>query len=174
MSLSILPLPSVFEQGSITVLSTYTAALSLSPSLNNNFFSGVMQIPPFVRTDRSISLYAVLQASTANATPGLFINFQVGLTRFPLAGALVEAAFAFDWPVPNPWAVAGFDRILCDDGSGVTFPAGTFTTGDSFAVRFRRIGGASTDTYPNAMKVGLALDLEYSLKTGAGSGCVLC
>jgi hypothetical protein len=159
--------------GTAAEIGTYTGAVSLSATQDQGFWGSPVRISPGFAVDQPVEVRGLIQNEFTNSTPGLFINFVVGLDVWRPPATLTSLSAIFDFPVPNPWAINDFALFLVDAGSGFTFPANTFAIGDIAAFRFRRNGVAATDTWPNLMKLALSLHLRYCITSGAGSLCCL-
>jgi len=106
-------------------------------------------------------VYADLAAVVGNATAGLATVVRVNMTHVPAIGTPADLDVQIGWPIPNPWTAGDVQRILFDDGTGVTYPGGTFLAGDMVGMLLRRVPGDAVDNYLQPLRAAASLTLVY-------------
>lgn len=77
------------------------------------------------------------------------------------------------WPVPPGWTNLNPQLLLFDNGSGFTYPGGTFQSRDLWLPSLQRRATDPLDNHESAVRIPAAVQVQYSLRC-AGSQCQPC
>jgi hypothetical protein len=129
--------------------------------VTSGYITSPFSIPLDCDVSRPINVL-VPQRPVVGGVGGAFtVELQLEATRVSpgLVGANVPVLF--NWPTPPLWANSDLQQVLMDDGTGVSFPGGTFLPTDLVGLLIRRIGAGPNDTYPGVILVADCLLFAY-------------
>jgi hypothetical protein len=122
-----------------------------------------VRVPEDMDVSREVSCFSTLVPSGNYAFPSNIV-LELGVTVLRDDGFTQSLSFNQITAVPVPWNLNVPKRYLHDNGSGVSFPGGTFTPNESLSFGSFRDGARVEDTYPITTRLLTLLELVYYVR----------
>jgi hypothetical protein len=155
------PLQRVFGIGPFALIGLNYDARSFAGTQNNDMIGAGWPLPIAADPSYPISAGVVVASGLAYANVATAVTLRIRATRLTSAAAVAELSLFNTVPVPDNWPLNVPVRHTFDNGSGYTWPGGTFAQDDYVGFAWGRQGLDVNDTYTSALLVGSSLFVTY-------------
>ena len=129
------------------------------------YYSAPIMIPDDMDLSAPSSLAVLVAPFVDSSASGATIRLILLETHVEPGTAAHDHTVIYDWEVPDNWTTDDPRRVTIDNGTGVTFAAGTFRQGQHVAFRIARDGSAGNDTFPETVVIADHMVFEYTART---------
>jgi hypothetical protein len=147
--------------GGLTALDSYFTGAQGATASTNGVVAAPFRIPPDFEPSAPSYLRAFIKPFSNATTDGQHVRLSLFLGNIVPGVVGGTIIVGMTWPVPAGWTIGQPQLVLIDDGSGVTFPANTFTPDTFIGLACVRLGGDAADTFDKNLWFYAGLQLQY-------------
>lgn len=160
----IAPFTRVYATASASTIGLGMASHYVSSIAVGGFYATPLPIPPDMDLAEPSSVKVFVAPITTSGQSAPVVRYVLTFTYGKTGEVVTDDSVTYDWTAPDNWAADDARSVLIDNGSGRTFEAGTFDTGDELGLRIARISTATEDTFDKSVKLAERLVFEYTAK----------
>jgi len=151
----------------IGVFGQTAGSVNLVDSSTTGFNAGPFALPEWIDTTREIAAYTYIRTILNSAVASKFVDLTLWATAVNIGAAPTEIPVTILFAIPNPWVSTDIRRLDFPNGTGLTFPANTFTAQQAVGFALTRNGGSPSDNYTQTVGVLACVILEAYVRCQA-------